>query len=743
MNFNDFINSTNSEGINEAKFNVGDTYEWHGKEWDPKSQKNVDVVKKVKITKVEGSNIMGQFDGESKEYIIRDASKYLKKKVNESEEVLEGARIQLVDPNTNKFIKTTIFSGPNRDAEKEVEKLNLKLTSQQKDKGFYWTITTYESEEVSESKITVKRKYTENYPAKTVGKHAAIRNKIIEALRDGELTKEEFDQLISGLTEDSKRWLRRNAQFFNVGEEKVSLSSSGQKILKSIDESGYRPMSDDERLKKQYRENQLKRLKAADKKEQELKRLRALQQKLHQDRIKKKNENMENSKFIYESFEEFINRENASFLNEGKTMSYGLTKAQTKKVAETLAKAMSKLEGANVTLNQDSLEEDSFDLDYDGEEGYGGSYYINDKGEVINAAVTPHEIYGKAESSVEDFIKGLKKPIKESLELDEDFIVESLQSSILAGFIDLRFAPKELFKAFYNYTKVALDRIQDADFKKMDPTEAYKNKYMDSSIVFYVSTHEKTNPYAPDGTDSDNNTIPGNALLAIANGQNEFFGVSWTGRGQSGSSLGNIGKDADRKSTVGIGKNYRGWDATGLSNVKRISEVSDVAYVLPLDALRAAYSTERIRATRAASQQGATAMMDAKKIKQENLARYKQIIAQKLISKQDSIDKEVEKVLEETNKFLMDGFAQKNFSKYGELIVGTDPRGRDIKPSDVANYTRSLLDYYSRYINASNALEQATDNYEKKYHERELNRHVLDVRTELKKWNSKHPAIAW
>jgi hypothetical protein len=61
------------------------------------------------------------------------------------ESVNEGARIVLVNPNTNKLTKTHLYSGPNRDADKEVEKLNSKLTPSQKDKGLYWKISTYES----------------------------------------------------------------------------------------------------------------------------------------------------------------------------------------------------------------------------------------------------------------------------------------------------------------------------------------------------------------------------------------------------------------------------------------------------------------------------------------------------------------------------------------------------------------------------------------------------------------------
>jgi predicted DNA-binding WGR domain protein len=88
-----------------------------------------------------------------------------------------------------------------------------------------------ESLEVNEAKkITLKRQYTESYPAKTVGKHAAIRNKIIETIKDG-ISKADFDQLVSGLTEDSKRWLKRNSTYFKISEEQVTLSAFGKRVL--------------------------------------------------------------------------------------------------------------------------------------------------------------------------------------------------------------------------------------------------------------------------------------------------------------------------------------------------------------------------------------------------------------------------------------------------------------------------------------------------------------------------------
>ena len=553
------------------------------------------------------------------------------------------------------------------------------------------------------------------------------------------------------------------------------------------------------------------------------------------------------------------------FLNEGKFGdAAGLTKAQTKKVAETLAKAISKHDDCKCTVNLKTLEEDSFDLDVDGEEYDGGSYNIYDDGSVVNMAVDGGEKYGTVKSSVEDFIKGLDKPQKfesvenEGTELNEakkitvkrqyteshpaqtvgkhaairnkiieaikdgiskaefetlissmtedskrwlrrnatyfkisedqvtlskfgkkvltqttpkatvnennkihmsfnpssrstfiyesftefvnnELVTEAIKSSILAGFLDLRFTPKELFKAFYSYAHVDLGSIEDSDFEEMDPQAAYKSKDIDSAIVFYVSTSPKENPYAPDETYSENKQIPAPALIAITNGKNEFFGVSWFDKQLT---LINRGKDAGKIHTAGIKKRSSGskWDQTGLYNVKRIAEVSDVAYVLDLDAIRQKYSTENIRAQRAEAKRGATAMIDPKEFKKENINRYKNILATRIVN--DDVDGKIEGAITTCTDLISKAMKSKQFGQYGDIKVGQDPRGREIKITDVTNFMNNLLsDYtsYARYVDEISKL--SGDKSGNSYYDREIKQKALYIKEKLAKLDKLN--LAW
>ena len=90
-------------------------------------------------------------------------------------------------------------------------------------------------EEVNEGKIVLKRKYTENHPEKNVRQVAAIRNSIIEALRDKKLTLSEFNEIVAKHSKSPNKWTQRNKRFFKIEEDNVTLSKYGTKILSSLE----------------------------------------------------------------------------------------------------------------------------------------------------------------------------------------------------------------------------------------------------------------------------------------------------------------------------------------------------------------------------------------------------------------------------------------------------------------------------------------------------------------------------
>ena len=87
---------------------------------------------------------------------------------------------------------------------------------------------------LTEKRITIKRRYTENYPAKLASTSAKVRNALFDAMADGHLTEEEILKVLSEINAN-KRWLGRNSSLFNISEDQsgvktYSLSPYGQRL---------------------------------------------------------------------------------------------------------------------------------------------------------------------------------------------------------------------------------------------------------------------------------------------------------------------------------------------------------------------------------------------------------------------------------------------------------------------------------------------------------------------------------
>lgn len=93
-----------SNGIFEAKFKIGDKWEWN----------TSDGTKVVSITNVKpNGDVVGREDGSSEDFIVREPSKYLKKKVNEAStwKTRDGLGInnitgKSINPEVKKIIKS-------------------------------------------------------------------------------------------------------------------------------------------------------------------------------------------------------------------------------------------------------------------------------------------------------------------------------------------------------------------------------------------------------------------------------------------------------------------------------------------------------------------------------------------------------------------------------------------------------------------------------------------------------------
>ena len=92
---------------------------------------------------------------------------------------------------------------------------------------------TFESfnNSLNEAKVTYKRRYTENHPAKKIYGSTKVRAKILEAIGERKISKMAFERILRELNANP-RYGYRNRNLFQIEEDTVSLSSKGMKMLK-------------------------------------------------------------------------------------------------------------------------------------------------------------------------------------------------------------------------------------------------------------------------------------------------------------------------------------------------------------------------------------------------------------------------------------------------------------------------------------------------------------------------------
>mgnify|MGYP001204713752 CR=1 FL=1 len=335
--------------------------------------------------------------------------------------------------------------------------------------------------------------------------------------------------------------------------------------------------------------------------------------------------------------------------------------------------------------------------------------------------------------------------IQESVEINE-----ALKSSKLRNLLSMKKSPKDLFKAIYGATKIALDKVEDHQVVDVDPKQGPKQ----DGYVFYYTTQEKENPYAKDTY--WNAKFPANTLLALAKGKKVFYVKNtWQRRGPSNYSLTTDPKGGFSRnmsaSDIGPNKSYSGYDASGLGSLARVISIADAAFVVNPDALETTHDKieQRVKA-----KEGAIAFQDPKEFKNTNLARYKEILTQR--SESLDVDKEIEKAINDIADVMKDGIKNKKRNRYGEVIMGTGQDGKDFKMNDLTNFTTRLMDDYQRWSGhmadverAKEALKKGDDSgsrrgdeqWEVKYYTKQALEYAKEIKDRLRKLKKKN--LAW
>ena len=327
----------------------------------------------------------------------------------------------------------------------------------------------------------------------------------------------------------------------------------------------------------------------------------------------------------------------------------------------------------------------------------------------------------------------LAEYIEESLELNEAFKSSKLRSLMnmypAAGYGK----EKNLAKAVYGLSKIKLDQIEDSDLIQTTPKHAYKQFTKERDyLVFYVVDYEKHNPYADISGYGDAQIKPG--ILGVTRGK-DFLGVAYNQSDSRASSdkrgrriAYTLGKAED--GAVGGNKKYKGYSATGIYNVKRAADLADRVIAIDLSAM--GKSSRELIQQRADAQSGAIAFKSDKDFKKANMTRYKDILSSKAAKL--PLDKMVEGAINELTKHIADAMKSGEKTKYGEIKIGEDKRGREIKITDAANIMSSILGDYERYVRYTADAEREKDSgYSSGYYEKEAKAYAKKVSDRVKK----------
>ena len=554
---------------------------------------------------------------------------------------------------------------------------------------------------LNEKKLVTKRAYTELHPAKTVGMTAKIRNKMLEAIKDGKVATSEFDRILKELSSNSKRWMNRNGKLFNVSEEGISLSSLGKRILKGITVNEATEENPEVWVPSGF-DKAISKLPNSQISLDAVKKLAKKHKVFIEDAIKyveygwaldlqeNKNTQIMKTKLVTESFQEFIS------VNEA-TVVMDATQPDDKAFLKFLKK------------NKVSIEV----IDQEGPSGFPEVELTGKREDLEKVLASPD---GWDDADLAEYI-------------EESVVNEAFKSSKLRNLLTMTDsmtygdkADAELPKAFYQLTKMKLDQIGDEDLIDMTPKEAYK-AYANNrdTVVFYIVDNAKHNPF---GTGQ---VAPG--VLALTRGK-DFLGVQYEYKGYRSKNNTKTLKGGDDRMAVGGNKAYKGYDATGIASIKRAADLADRAIAFSL--VNTAKSSKEDIAMRVDQKSGATAFMNDKDFKDANSSRYKEILATK--ASKLPLDKMVNDAIDDLSSQIKNGLAKGEKGRYGDILIGRTSKDREVKMRDASNHMSSILDDYSRYVDYTKQAEEAkAEKYSSSYYEKEVKNYAKEIKDKCAK----------
>ena len=260
---------------------------------------------------------------------------------------------------------------------------------------------------------------------------------------------------------------------------------------------------------------------------------------------------------------------------------------------------------------------------------------------------------------------------------------------------------------------IAWDKLPKGSFRKVSPSSPEVKKGM----AFYVINSDKENPYDSSryGWDS---TLRGPAVLAVTiDNKVQYFTDS---RGRDGAGIGSKKAATTYRGTgTPVGKGVR-----GTLMVKKLKELADDVFVFDLDSYRG--GTKALKAQRADLKLGKDEFKDHKAWKQANLNRYKQILANRVGSR-DQVDALVAKAVKLTNAAVEEAMEVPKLGRYDNLM--TTLGGNEVELRAVTYIQGQILQQYARYIQYENEEDKAEkDGYGGDYYGREKKRTALDIK---------------